>query len=163
MLLIDPSSPLAQAPPDHEWLKILASATVGLFVGLFADPIRNLIQIRINTVRMERAIQFDFLNLWMAMKTVEEDNVPASEFWRDVELPAFDYFWERNRELFYVSLELQPLRLNCMTVQRLKALVEDGRKTPEEALAKLSAIVNQVKGHQKPLNWRRQLIFRFVR
>ena len=153
MLLIDPSSPLAQAPPDHEWLKILASATVGLFVGLFADPIRNLIQIRINTVRMERAIQFDFLNLWMAMKTVEEDNVPASEFWRDVELPAFDYF----------CLELQPLRLNCMTVQRLKALVEDGRKTPEEALAKLSAIVNQVKGHQKPLNWRRQLIFRFVR
>jgi hypothetical protein len=80
-----------------------------------------------------------------------------------VELPAFEYYWDKNRELFYSSMELQLLRLQCMTVERLKGLVANKQKTGEEAMEKLHEIVAQVTGMQKPLTWKRRIIFKLVR
>lgn len=148
---------------NNEWLKILISAMVGMFAGLIADPVRNVIQMRINTVRMECAIQFDFLNLSTGMKAVEAGLVPSSKFWLSVELPAFEYYWDKNRELFYSDMELQLLRLQCMTVQRLKGLVANNQKTGEEAMLKLNEVVTQVRGMQKSLTWKRRIILKFVR
>lgn len=147
----------------NEWVKILISAVVGMFAGLFADPVRNLIQMRINTVRMESAIQFDFLNLVTGMTAVNEGLVPPWKFWLGVELPAFEYYWDKNRELFYNSMELQLLRLQCVTVQRLKGLVANNQQTTEEALEKLNEVVTQVRGMLKPLTWKRRIIFKLVR
>jgi hypothetical protein len=148
---------------NGEWLKILISAVSGLFAGLIADPIRGVIQVRVNTIRMESAIQFDFINLSISMKAVEEGLVPAWKFWLGVELPAFEYYWNKNRELFYGSVESQLLRLQCMTVERLKGLVANKQKTGEEAMEKLHEVVAKVTGMQKPLTWKRRIIFKLVR
>lgn len=148
---------------DLEWLKILISAATGLFAGLIADPIRAVIQLRITTIRMESAVQFDFIALFTAMKSVEVGAVSADCFWLGVELPAFDYYWERNREIFYNSLELQILRFHCVTVQRLKGLVCNKQMAGEEAMKKLDEVVVQVRGMQKPLTWKRRIAFKLVR
>ena len=42
-----------------EWMKILVSATAGMFTGLVADPIRGLIQSRIDIAKMQNAILWD--------------------------------------------------------------------------------------------------------
>ena len=57
--------------------------------------------------------------------------------WLSAELPAFDLYWDRNRELFYTNEKLASLRPHCQVVRRLKALVENQQQTPDEAMEKL--------------------------
>ena len=122
---------------NSEWVKILASATIGMFTGLIADPIRGLIQSRIDIAKMQNAILRDLSALSQSAIRVYDGELPARTFWLSAELPAFDHYWDRNRELFYTSERLVSLRPHCQLVQRLKALVESKQQTPDEAMEKL--------------------------
>ena len=122
---------------NSEWAKILASATVGMFTGMMADPIRGLIQARIDIAKMQNAILWDLSALSQSAVRVHDGELPAEKLWLSAELPAFDHYWNRNRELFYTSERLVSLRPHCQVVQRLKALVENKQQTPDEAMDEL--------------------------
>jgi hypothetical protein len=131
---------------DHDWIKILVSAVVGMFTGLIADPIRSLVQNRIELRRLKNAIIWDFTALATnASRVLEEKNLEAAAFWNTVELPGFDYYWEKHRELFYANPKLVWLRLQCQIIKRLRDLVEHKMKTPDEAMEKVYETVAQVK------------------
>ena len=120
-----------------EWVKILVSATAGLFTGMIADPIRNLIQSRIDIAKIQNAILWDLSALSQSAIRVHDGELPVGELWLSAELPAFDHYWDRNRELFYTTERLVSLRPHCQVVHRLKALVENKQQTPDEAMEKL--------------------------
>ena len=122
---------------SSEWVKILVSATAGMFTGMIADPIRDLIQSRIDIAKIQNAILWDLSALSQSAIRVHDGELPAGELWLSAELPAFDHYWDRNRELFYTSERLVSLRPHCQVVQRLKALVENKQQTPDEAMGKL--------------------------
>jgi hypothetical protein len=148
-----------------EWVKILASATAGMFTGLIADPIRGLIQSRIDIARMQHAILLDLSALSQSAIRVHDGELPASKLWLSAELPAFDHYWDRNRELFYTSERLVSLRPHCQVVQRLKAQVESKQQTPNKAMEELwetLVLVKVVKLVHEDSAWERltQRIFR---
>ena len=150
---------------NGEWMKILVSATAGMFTGLIADPIRGLIQSRIDIAKMQNAILWDLSALSQSAIRVHDGELPASKLWLSAELPAFDYHWDRNRELFYTSERLVSLRPHCQAVQRLKALVENKQQTPDEAMERLwetLLLVKVVKLVPEDSTWERitQRIFR---
>jgi hypothetical protein len=120
-----------------EWVKILVSATAGMFTGMIADPIRGLIQSRIDIAKIQNAILWDLSALSQSAIRVHDGELSAGELWLSAELPAFDHYSDRNRELFYTSERLVSLRPHCQVVQRLKALVENRQQTPDEAMEKL--------------------------
>jgi hypothetical protein len=126
-----------QRPMNSEWIKILVSATAGMFTGLIADPIRGLIQSRIDIAKMQDAILWDLSALSQSAIRVHDGELPAGKLWVSADLPAFDHYWNRKRELFYTSERLVSLRPHCQEVQRLKALVENKQQTPDEAMEKL--------------------------
>ncbi len=135
---------------DHEWLKILVSAIVGMFAGLIADPVRGLIQSRIDLAKMHNAVMWDLSNLSKSAMAVHDGKLPAWKFWLGVELPGFDYFWEKNRELFYTNTRLVLLRVQCQTVKQLRALVENKQQTPDEAMQKLWETLALIKVIHEP-------------
>jgi hypothetical protein len=122
---------------NGEWMKILVSATAGMFTGLIADPIRDLIQSRFDTAKIQTAVLWDLSVLSQSAVRVHDGELPASKLWLSAELPAFDYHWNRNRELFYTSERLVLLRPHCQVVQRLKVLVENKQQAPDEAMEEL--------------------------
>ena len=140
---------------NHEWMKILVSAVVGMFTGLIADPVRDLIQSRIELTKLQNAILWDFSHLSQSAMRVHHGKLPAWKFWLSVELPAFDYYWEKNRELFYTSTQLVLLRVQCEMVKHLRALVENKQQTPDEAMQKLWETVALVKIFHEPSIWDR--------
>src|SRR5260370_33923072 len=115
---------------NSELMKILGSATAGMFTGLIADPIRALIQSRFDSAKMQNAILWDLSALSQSAIRVHDGELPAWKLWLSAELPAFDYHWDRNRELFYTSESLGSLRPHCHTVERLKALLANKHETP---------------------------------
>lgn len=68
---------------------------------------------------------------------VHDGKMEAWKFWLGVEIPSFDYYWDKNRELFYISSKLTLLRLQCQMIIRLRDLVKNKQKIPEEAMDKL--------------------------
>jgi hypothetical protein len=150
---------------NSEWVKILASATVGMFTGLIADPIRGLIQSRIDIAKMQNAVLGELSALSQSAIRVHDGELPAGKFWLSAELPAFDHYWDRNRELFYTNEKLASLRPHCQVVRRLKALVENQQQTPDEAMEQLwetLLLVKVVKLVPEDSTWERitQRIFR---
>ena len=119
---------LPPSPPSHDWIKILISSTLGLLAGLIAEPTRGAMQSRINMMRMANAIRFDFWQLDNHMKLLKID-ANSLVFWQDVELPAFNYYWEKNREQFYTNQNLQAIMIICFDVKRLRSSVEKGEQT----------------------------------
>jgi len=75
---------------DPEWIKILVSAVVGMFTGLVADPIRSLIQNRIEARKLRNAIIWDTATLSETAVRVHDGKLEAWKFWLGVELPALD-------------------------------------------------------------------------
>jgi hypothetical protein len=150
------------ASENGEWLRILVSAVAGMFAGLLADPVRGLLQSRIHMATVENALLTDFSNLSKSGNRVNEGELPSWKFWQGVELPAFDYYWEKNRELFYTNERLQLLRLQCGIVLRLRNLVESKTKTPDEAMVKFWEVLTKVKVVQETQRWKRltQLTYR---
>lgn len=140
---------------DQEWLKILVSAVVGMFTGLIADPVRGLIQSRIDVTKMQNAVLWDFSNLSKSAMAVHGGKLQAWKFWLGVELPAFDYYWEKDRELFYTNTRLVLLRVQCEIVKRLRALVENKQQTPDEAMQELWETLALVKIIHEPTIWER--------
>lgn len=122
---------------DPEWMKILVSAVVGMFTGLVADPIRSVIQNRIEARKLKNAVMWDIGNLSTNAMSVHDGNLEAWKFWLGVELPGFDYYWDKNRELFYANSKLVLLRVQCQVILRLRDLVKNKQKTPEGAMDKL--------------------------
>lgn len=123
---------------NHEWLKILVSALVGMFAGLIAEPLRESLSLRIKTLRVERALAVDCLYLHLAIKTVEQGLAPAANFWKHEMLAGFTYHWEKNREFFYDSLELQTTRLQFQTILKIQQKVEDGNCTSDQGFKEIS-------------------------
>ena len=77
---------------SSEWVKILVSATVGMFTGLIADPIRGLIQSRIDIPKIENAILWDLSELSQSAVRVHDGELPAWKLWLSAELPSFDHY-----------------------------------------------------------------------
>ena len=122
---------------DHDWIKILVSAVVGMFTGLIADPIRSLVQTRIEVWRLKNAVMTDISNLSTSAMSVYDGKLEAEKFWLGVELPGFDYYWDKNRELFYINTKIVLLRVQCQLIIRLRDLVKNMQKSPDEAMVKL--------------------------
>ena len=122
---------------DHDWIKILASAVVGMFTGLIADPLRSTVQNRIEAKKLKSAIMWDTASLSESAMRVHDGKLEAWKFWLGVELPGFDYYWEKNRDLFYINSKLTLLRLQCQMIIRLRDLVRNKQETPEGAMDKL--------------------------
>jgi uncharacterized protein YjiS (DUF1127 family) len=122
---------------DHEWIRILISAVVGMLTGLIADPIRSAMQHRIEAGKLKNAVMTDIGNLSVSAMDVYNGKLEASKFWLGVELPGFEYYWEKNRELFYINTKTVLLRVQCQVILRLCGLVKNNQKTPEDAMFKL--------------------------
>jgi len=122
---------------DHEWIRILISAVVGMLTGLIADPIRSAVQHRIDAGKLKNVVMTDIGNLSMSAMDVYNSKLEASNFWLGVELPGFDYYWEKNRELFYINTKLVLLRVQCQVILRLRELVKNSQKAPKDAMPKL--------------------------
>jgi len=148
---------------DHDWVKILVSAVVGMFTGLIADPVRTMVRNRIEEKRLKNAIIWDIANLSESAMRVYNGKLNVHTFWLGVELPGFDYYWENNRELFYASTTLVLLRLQCQIIKRLRGLVENRQQHPSEAMSKLYETLAQVKLIHE-MSWReRRRLARSVR
>lgn len=130
---------------DPEWIKILVSAVVGMFTGLIADPIRSLIQNRIEARKLKNAVMWDIGNLSTSAMSVHDERLEAWKFWLGVELPGFDHYWEKNRELFYINTKLVLLRVQCQVILRLRELVKNKQETPDGAMEKLWETLATVK------------------
>ncbi len=124
-------------PNYPEWIKILISAIAGMFTGLVADPIRSLIQNRIEARKLKNAVIWDIGNLSKSAMSVHQGKLEAWKFWLGVELPGFDYYWNKNRELFYINTKQVLLRVQCQVILRLRDLVENKQETPDGAMEKL--------------------------
>lgn len=122
---------------DHEWIRVLISAVVGMLTGLIADPIRSTVQHRIEAGKLKNVVMTDIGNLSMSAMDVYNSKLEASKFWLGVELPGFDYYWEKNRDLFYINTKLVLLRVQCQVIIRLRELVKNSQKAPEDAMLKL--------------------------
>ncbi|MGA3133135.1 MAG: hypothetical protein ABSD59_20240 [Terracidiphilus sp.] len=130
---------------NPEWIKILISAVVGMFTGLIADPIRSLIQNRIEARKLKNAVIWDIGNLSTSAMSVHDGKLEAWKFWLGVELPGFDYYWGKNRELFYINAKLVLLRVQCQVILRLRDLVKNKQKTPDGAMEQLWETLAAVK------------------
>lgn len=132
------------APPDHEWLKILASALAGMMVGLIADPIKSSLQWRINVWRMERALALDFLTVGIQQAVLKNGGCTDWQFWQALAFPGFEYHWEKNREYLYDSVYLYILRAQIQVIQQVRKSVIENKLSPEEAKKKLEDAMEQI-------------------
>jgi len=123
--------------PDHDWIKILVSAVIGMFTGLIAAPVRTMLQNRIEARKLRNAIIWDTATLSETAMRVHDGKLEAWKFWLGVEMPGFDYYWEKNRDLFYINTKLTLLRLQCQLIIRLRDLVRNKQETPDGAMDKL--------------------------
>lgn len=143
---------------DHDWIKILVSAVVGMFTGLIADPVRGMVQNRIEARKLKSTIMWDIGNLSTSAMRVYEGKLEAWKFWLGVQLPGFDYYWEKNRELFYINTKLVLLRVQCQMIIRMRDLVANKQETPDEAMNKLWETLAYVKAiHEMSWLERRRL------
>ena len=78
---------------DPGWIKILILAVVGMFTGLVAEPIRSLIQNRIEARKLKNVVMWDIGNLSRSAMSVHDEELEAWKFWLGVELPGFDHYW----------------------------------------------------------------------
>lgn len=140
---------------EHDWIKILVSAVVGMFAGLIADPIRAVLQKRIEARKLRNAIVWDTVTLSQTAMRVHDGKLEAWKFWLGVEIPAFQYYWEKNRDLFYINAKLTLLRLQCQQIIRLRDLVQNNQFTPEEAMNKLYETFAYMKITQE-MSWRKR-------
>lgn len=127
-----------------EWLKILVSTVTGFGLGIVADPIKGSLQWKINVARMERAILLDFVMIRAQLETVKADLVPEEKFWQALNVPAFEYYWNKNRELFYGSLDLQMLTWQCRIVEYTRTSVLQGTVGREEGKAAILKAFEEV-------------------
>ncbi|HEX4005073.1 MAG TPA: hypothetical protein VHX60_02745 [Acidobacteriaceae bacterium] len=122
---------------DHSWVKILVSAVAGMFTGLIADPVRSLVQNRIEARKLRHAIIWDTATLSETAMRVHDGKLESWKFWLGVEIPSFDYYWEKNPDLFYITAKLTLLRVQCQMILRLRDLVRNKQETPDGAMSKL--------------------------
>jgi hypothetical protein len=148
---------------DSEWIKILVSAVVGMFTGLAADPIRSLIQNRIETRKLKNAVMWDIANLSTSAMRVHNEELNVNTFWLGIELPSFDYYWDKNRELFYANSKLILLRVQCQLILRLRDLMKMRQVNPDEAMKKFWETLKDIK-HSDEMSWfERRRLARSVR
>jgi hypothetical protein len=147
MFLLD-RTPCPIPPETHEWLKIFASTIggmiAGLISGLVAEPIRTNIKRKSDIRRVEKAIQFDRLIVNIALEAFKRGLVSSDDFWGNIDFPGFEYYWEKNRELFYDSLALQMMRAKCEEAMALSKSALVGNTLSTEAISRLPEILNEI-------------------
>ncbi|MES2392958.1 MAG: hypothetical protein V4555_15030 [Acidobacteriota bacterium] len=104
---------LPPAPPNHEWLKILASAGLGLLAGLIADPVKNHLQRRHDAKVVMSAIEADLKALLNLSFEYREQGVDDVNFWPIAAIPAYTHFKESRGDLFYEHKNLAKLGQAC--------------------------------------------------
>ena len=62
---------------DNGWIEILASAVVGMFAGLIADPVRSIVENRIEARRFRNAVLWDIATLSDGAVRVYEGKLEA--------------------------------------------------------------------------------------
>lgn len=129
---------------NHEWLKILLSAVVGMFTGLVADPIRETVATRMKLLRLEKAIALDCFFLKMTFLAVEHGMTTNEQVWKSDMLAGFKYNWEHNRELFYHDLRMQTLRLQLQTILMTQERVGLGQVSYDEAKQRVQETLESV-------------------
>jgi hypothetical protein len=141
---------------DTEWLKILASALLGMLAGFVADPIRAAFARNLELYRMRRAIALDLLNVITCQAVVKHGVATAYQFWQWEMFPSFTFYWQRNMEYFYSDITLHTVRMHIQAVQLLQSSVQSGRKTVADGEAKLDELMKPLKKallEKKPRGW----------
>jgi len=129
---------------SHEWLKVLASALAGMFAGLIADPIRESFSMHIKAYRMERAIRLDRINVKLREEQLRGGTLTAPSFWSIELFPSFKYYWDKNREYFYVDFRLQRLCTQLHATRVLEEGVRKGEMKTEVAGPKLIRTLERI-------------------
>lgn len=141
---------------DTEWLKILASAMVGMLAGFIADPIRAAFARDLKLYRMRRAISLDLLNVITAQAAVKHGAATAHQFWQWEMFPSFTFYWQRNMEYFYSDFTLHAVRMNIQAIQLLQSSVQSGIKTAVDGEVKLEELMKPLREallKKKPRGW----------
>jgi len=129
---------------DTEWLKILASALVGMLAGFIADPIRASFARDLELYRMRRAIGLDLLNVITGQAAVKHGAATTHQFWQFEMFPSFTFYWQRNMEFFYSDFTLHAVRLNIQAIQNLQSAVQSGKTAIEDGEAKLEGLLKSL-------------------
>jgi hypothetical protein len=143
---------------DTEWLKILASALVGMMAGFVADPIRAVVTREFELYRMRRAIGLDLLNVITGQSAVKHGAATPHQFWQFEMFPSFTFYWQRNMECFYSDLTLHAIRLNIQAIQILQSAVQSGKTAMADGEVKLEGLVKSLKETlwgEKQHGWKR--------
>jgi hypothetical protein len=141
---------------DTEWLKILASALMGMLAGFIADPIRASFARDFELYRMRRAISLDLLNVITGQAAVKHGAATAHQFWQFEMFPSFTFYWQRNMEYFYSDFTLHAVRMNIQAIQLLQSSVQSGNKTVADGEVKLEDLMKPLKEtllEKKPHGW----------
>jgi hypothetical protein len=141
---------------DTEWLKILASALVGMLVGFVADPIRAAFARDLELYRMRRAIALDLVNVIAGQALVKHGAATTFQFWQIEMFPSFIFYWQRNMEYFYCDFTLHAVRMNIQAIQLLQSLVQGGKTTVADGDVKLEGLMKPLREAllgRKPHGW----------
>jgi hypothetical protein len=132
---------LPPAPPNHEWLKILASALAGLLAGVMLEPLKRKLQWEHDMSKMLNAVLTDYRIVELNVRDWEKHYKGTPEF----NLPGFKYYWENKRDLFYETMELQILVALAQTMDMFKRLAEIGETGGEDLATKLNHNISEMK------------------
>jgi hypothetical protein len=137
---------------NHEWLKILVAAVAGLLTGLISEPLKAEMQWHANVRKVERAILADLLGL--DANWADQLHGPVAQgFWEALELPAYEYYWIKNREVFYANPYIQLLRKRCELILKIKKGVAENTVDPWAAGEAFDKLMNEVKEEDKKMLW----------
>ena len=160
-------APVPCATQQSEWLKILASTVTGLVAGMLASFLNESLKSRVSRIvafnRLQRALTQDTLLLYMAMVSTDHGLVPLEKFWAGLGLPAFEYYWAKDMELFYGDFDVRTRVLSYQLILELKRQVTAGNITISEAHPKLAATLSELLKPQGSTNWPRRVLKRLLR
>jgi hypothetical protein len=111
---------LPVSPPNHEWLKILTSAAVGLVAGLILEPLKGLILHERDLTLMLEGVLGDCRAVEIQISDDSVDEVLAGKRKVNAAMPAFEYYWEKKRELFFETIELRILASLCQQIMLIE-------------------------------------------
>jgi len=146
---------LPPSSPNHEWLKILVTGFLGFVLGLVAEPIKAWSQRRNEERRIHRAFVYEVGVLFVARAAVKHGLVSEENFWTNIDTPAFDKSWEKNREYFYKDFNFVAKAYQLRMVGMLKQGVADGKINRADASLKLDGVIAELMKTPAASRWKR--------
>lgn len=129
-----------------EWVKILLSALAGMAAGVFLEPVKHFIQLRIKTRRIERDIYREIGRLYVTLELQAEregDAELVKTYFDILDDSDFEYYYSREREAFNRLSERGDIRPFYRLFERARETVMDGNMNGVAAARMLLADLRQ--------------------